>query len=98
RKEPEPPYAPWVAAWQQLEAQKAGKEDPPPELVKQAGDAHEQIDRALLALARLPRVQTLLLERFAKDPAKWPTPTVAAGSYTSEIPAASIQVNAKSKV
>ena len=100
-KELDPEYESWlrdyqvvsdqIAQWQQEHE----TEPVPADLAKLQDESRAKIDKALTALAGLPSVQSVLLDRFDKDPKKWPKPTIDGDKVElTRLPAAEIKVKA----
>jgi len=94
-KDLDPDYETWVAEWQQLELAAEKYEEVPEELHGKIRAARERVDKALETLASREEVKSLLLNRWDKDPKKWPPHEVDAVSVEIDrIPAGSVKVNA----
>lgn len=93
-KDFEPEYETWVAEWQLLEVEAQKLEEVPEALDIKIKAAREKIDRAVAGLAARDEVKSLLLNRWDKDPKKWPAHEVdGVNVEVSRVPAAQVKAH-----
>jgi len=93
-KDFEPEYETWLAEWQQLELSAEKYEELPEELHTKIRAAREKINKALEVLVAREDVKSLLLNRWDKDPKKWPAHEVdAANLRIARVPAGLVKAS-----
>ncbi len=93
-KDFEPEYETWVAEWQQLELAAEKHDEVPEEMHTKIQAAREKVDKALEGLASREEVKSLLLNRWDKDPKKWPAHEVdAANLEIARVPAGQVKAH-----
>ncbi len=93
-KDFEPDYETWVAEWQQLEVEAQKFEEVPEALDTKIKAARAKVDKALEGLTGRAEIQSLLLNRWDKDPKKWPAPEVDAENIEiAKVPAGQVKAH-----
>lgn len=89
-------YEEWLREWQLLEEQAKQAPEVTEELHKRIGDAYDKLDKAIVALAETPAVRELVMSRWGRNPAAWPSYKVEGETRIGGIPAAKLTVEAVS--
>jgi hypothetical protein len=93
-KDFEPEYETWIAEWQMLEVEAQKVDEVPEALDTKIKELRERIDKAIAGLAAREEVKSLLLNRWDKDPKKWPPHEVdGVNVEISRVPAAQVKAH-----